>query len=117
MTNSISEPDCKPCELKNNCKLQEQLIAEFNSLGIGDMAEVLSLNALKGSFVNLVYTLPGGQAVKFWDDDKIYLGNQICKKNSDRCYGLIADENYLFVCEYGNGGADAEIVVYKRRKG
>lgn len=27
-----------------------------------------------------------------------------------------ADENYLLVCEYGDGGVDAEIVVYKRRK-
>lgn len=49
------------------------------------------------------------------DDNKIYLGNQICKKNSSRCYGLTADENYLLVCEYGDGGSDAEIVVYKKR--
>lgn len=98
------------------CKLKEQLIAEFNALGIEDMEQVTSLNALRGSFVNLEYTLPGGQNIKFWDDDRIYLGNQICKKNSDRCYGLTADEAYLLVCEYGSGGSDAEIVVYKRRE-
>lgn len=43
-------------------------------------------------------------------------GQQVCKKNSDRCYGLTADENFLLVCEYGEGGSDPQIVVYKRRK-
>ena len=63
------------------------------------MEEVKSLNSLKGSFINLEYKLPSGQTVKLWDDEKIYLGNQICKKNSNRCYGLAADENYLSVAE------------------
>ena len=62
------------------------------------MEEVTSLNALKGSFVNLEYTFPSGQTVKLFDDDKLYLGNQICKKGSNRCYGLAADENNLLVC-------------------
>ena len=98
------------------CKLKEQLIAEFNGLGIEDMEEVTNLNALLGAYVNLEYTLPGGQKTKIWDDNRIYLGNQVRKKNSDRCYGLTADENYLLVCEYGDGGSDAEIVVFKKRK-
>ena len=72
------------------CRLKEQLIAEFNALDIPDMEEV--------------------------DDNKVYLGNQLHKKGSDRCYGLTADENYLLVCEYGDEGRDAEIVVYQRRK-
>lgn len=42
------------------CSLRDELISEFNALGIEDMKEVISLNALKGSFVNLEYTLPGG---------------------------------------------------------
>lgn len=33
------------------------------------------------------------------------------KKDSDRCYGIIADEKYLMVFEYSGFGADAEIVV------
>lgn len=98
------------------CRLKSELIAEFNALGIEDMPEVTSLNALKGSFVNLEYTLPGGQKIRFWDDNRIYLGNQLCKKGSERCYGLTADENDLLVCEYGEGGSEAEIVVYKRRR-
>ena len=78
------------------------------------MEQVTDLNALHSAFVNLEYTLPGGQAVKFWDDDKIILGNQLHKRDSDRCYGIAADEKYLLVCEYGCEGTDAEIVVYKR---
>lgn len=109
---------CESCGrvFETLCKMKEQLIAEFNSLGIEDMEEVTGLNALRGAYINLQYTLPGGQRIKFWDDDRIYLGNQICKKNSNRCYGLTADENYLLVCEYGDNGCDAEIIVYKKRR-
>lgn len=99
-----------------SCQLKERLIAEFNGLGIEDMAEVTDLNALRGAYINLQYTLPGGQKIRFWDDDRVYLGNQICKKNSDRCYGLAADEAYLLVCEYGENGSDAEIIVYRKRR-
>ena len=64
-----------------------------------------------------VITLPGGQKVKFWDDSRVYLGNQLCKHDgSGRCYGLTADEEHLLVCEYGDSGSDPEIVVYKRRE-
>mgnify|MGYP003378800013 CR=1 FL=1 len=92
---------CENCgrAFEASCKLKEQLIREINALGIEDMQ----------------YTLPGGKQIQIWDDDRIYLGNELCKRNSDRCYGLTADENYLLVCEYGAGGSDAEIVVYKRR--
>ncbi len=94
--------------------MKEQLIKEFNKLGIADMVEVKEMHEGKGNFVNLNFTLPGGQAVKFWDDDKTYYINQLEKKDSTRCYGLVADEKYLLVCEYGDGGSDAEIVVFKR---
>ena len=98
------------------CRLKKQLIAEFNGLGIEDMEEVTDLNALQGAYINLQYTLPGGQEIRFWEDDRVYLGNQICKKNSERCYGLTADENYLLVCEYGSNGSDAQIVLFKKRR-
>lgn len=107
---------CGKC-LDTPCKLKEQLVAEFNALSLEDMEEVTDLNALKGSFINLDLTLPSGQAVRWWEDDKIYLGNQVGKKGSTRCYGLAADERHLLVCEYGEGGSDAEIVLYKRRNG
>ena len=93
---------------------REKLIAAFNALNIPDMEPVTRLNALKGAYINLEYTLPGGQRVKFWDDEKIYFANQQHKAGSDRCYGIAADETYLLVSEYGCGGADAEIVAFRR---
>lgn len=98
------------------CALKRQAIAEFNALSIPDMDEVTDLYALVGSLINVQYTAPGGEQFRLWDDSRIYLGNQLPKKNSDRCYGLTADERYLLVCEYGEGGSDVEIVVFARRK-
>lgn len=95
-------------------ELKAALIAAFRALDIPDMEEVTDLNALPGAFINIPYTLPSGQAVKLWDDERIYLGNQLRKKGCDRCYGIAADERYLMVSEYGENGADAEIVVFKR---
>lgn len=94
--------------------MKEQLINEFNKLGIADMEEVKELHEGKGSFVNLEFPTPCGQFVKLWDNDKTYYINQLEKRDSARCYGLTADEKYLLVCEYGEGGCDAEIVVLKR---
>lgn len=111
--NSAECVDCESCP--SACRMKEKLIEEFNALGIEDMEEVVNLNALKGSFVNLEYELPSGQTIKFWSDDRIYLGNQVTKKNSSRCYGLTADENCLLVCEYGENGSNPEIVVFKKR--
>lgn len=140
---SICGIDCTNCELSNTCNgcaategqpfgaeclvaqcckrgetaleaLKKKLIAAFNALHISDMEEVTELNALKGTFANIEYALPNGQIVKFWDDNKIYLGNQLHKKGSNRCYRIIADENYLIVSEYSVYGADAEIIVFKR---
>lgn len=99
------------------CAVKEQLIREFNDLHIPHMGPVTDLNALTGSYINLEYTLPGGQKVKFWEDGRVYLGNQLEKQDgSCRCYGLTADENWLLVCEYGDNGSDPELVVYKRRE-
>lgn len=91
------------------------LLNEINYLGVPDLPEVTSLNALKGSFVNLEYTLSNGQKVKLLNDNKIYLGTQLHKEGSERCFGIAADEEYILVCEYGNYGVDPEIVAYWRR--
>lgn len=99
-----------------NNQLKQELINEFNELGIEDMEQVTDLNELTGEFVNLEYEFPSGEIVKIWENDKIYFGNQLCKiGDEERCYGLVADEKHLFVCEYGEDGVDAEVVVYKRR--
>lgn len=111
---SRGQAHCGECT-GGSCGLRARLISEFNALGIADMETVTDLNALRGSFVNLEYTLPNGRTVKFLDDDKIYLGNQVHKRGSGRCYGIAADEKFLLVCEYGDGGTDPEIVVYQKR--
>lgn len=95
-------------------ELKKRLLAALNGLGIPDMEEVTDLFALKGSFVNLEYTLPGGRRAAFWEDNRIYLGNQLPKMGSGRCYGIVADERYLLVAEYAAGGADAEIIAFQR---
>lgn len=95
-------------------ELKRKVIDEFNSLKIKDL-EVNNLNLLNGFFVNLEYELLSGQKVKLLKDNDIYLGNQIEIPNSDRCYGVVADDKYLLVCEYGCMGADPEIVAYVRR--
>ena len=110
------------CVLANWCKKEDhtldeyknRLIASFNSLHIPGMEEVTELNALKGSFINIAYPMPGGHSVKLWDDNRIYLGNQLHKKGSNRCYGIAADETYHLVAEYGDSGSDPEIVVFQR---
>lgn len=109
--------NCDKCQ-DPPCKLKARLIIEFNALskalGIEDMEEVTDLNALKGSYINLTYKFPSGQFAQIWEDEKIYLGSQMDKKNSDRCYGLAADEKYLLICEYGADGQDAEIIAYRK---
>ena len=92
-----------------------RLINEFNALGIADMPRITTLCSLSGAFVNLEYTFPSGEKIKILDDNKVYLGYQVEKPGSDRCYGLVADEHYLLVCEYGCNGSDPEIIVFKKR--
>lgn len=99
--------DCQTCDTK------ARLLAEIHALGIADMPQVPDLNLVHGAYINLAYPV-NGRTVRLLDDDKIYYANQICK-GGGRCYGIAADERYLLVCEYGDLGADPEIVVYKRR--
>lgn len=94
--------------------MKEQIIREFNKLGIADLGEITQLYEEKGSFVNSEFRLPSGQIIRIWDDEKIYYINQIERADNDKCYGLVADQRYLLVCEYGCGGSDAEIVIFKR---
>lgn len=94
--------------------LKRVLIDEFHALEIRDL-QVKDLNLLNGFYVNLEYTLPNGQRVKLLKDTDVYLGNQIEIPDSDRCYGIVADDSYLLVCEYGCNGTVPQIIVYKKR--
>lgn len=74
------------------------------------------LNALVGSYVNLKYRLPNGAAVKFLDDNVTYLGNQFeCEFGGDRCFGVIANADFILICTYEENGANPELVIYKKR--
>ena len=77
--------------------------------------QLQNLNLLNGFFVNLEYPLANGQKVQFLKDNRVYLGNQIEIEGSDRCYGIVADESFILIGEYGCNGADPEIVLYKKR--
>ena len=90
------------------------MIEEINALEIDEL-RVDDLNLLTGAYVNLEYPLSNGNTVRFLNDKDVYLGNQIERANSERCYGVVADETFILVCEYGCNGAEPEIVLYKRR--
>ena len=97
-------------------EFKEQLIREINALGIEGMPELKALNYLVGGYVNLEYTLPNGQRVKFLDDDTTYLGYQLESLfGGERCFGIVAHADFLLVCTYGENGEDPELVVYKKR--
>lgn len=106
-------------ELGDNGQFEQfkaKLIEEFNELHIEGMPKVEKLNALVGKYVNLEYTLPNGDVVKFLNDGKTYLGNQLeCEFGGDRCFGILADMSFLLVCTYEEGGENPELVLYKKR--
>lgn len=95
-------------------ELKEALISEINALGI-DALRVDDLNLLNGFYVNLEYPLANGAAVKFLEDSNIYFGNQIERPGKERCYGVVADEHMILVCEYGCMGSDPVLLCYKKR--
>ena len=106
-------------ELSDNGQFDEfkkQLIKEINDLHIEGLPQVEKLNALVGKFVNLEYALPNGSTVKFLNDQKTYLGNQLeCEFGGERCFGIIADMDFLLVCTYQKDGLNPELVLYKKR--
>lgn len=99
---------------KNFDDLKKSLIDEVNALHIDGLV-IDDLFLLNGAYVNLAYPLPNGTTVKFLNDKDVYLGNQVERANSERCYGVVANEESILVCEYGCEGADPEIVLYKLR--
>ncbi len=100
-------------------EFKKQLIDEINDLKVLGMPKINELNPLNGVFVNLNYPLPNGNSVKFLEDDEIYLGTQVESEFNDgeliRCFGILANMNFILVSEYGPNGDNPEIVVYKRR--
>ncbi len=128
---------CKGCKMTNACpfgkkcfianyieigdkksfeEFKKVLIDELNSLKIEGMPTINELYPLNGKFVNLEYTLPNNKKVKLLDDNDIYLGNQLkCEFDNEKCFGVLANMNFLLVCEYGDDGNNSEVIIYKRR--
>ncbi len=95
---------------------KKQLIDEINALNIEGMPKVDRLNALVGSYVNLEYRLPSGKTVKFLNDNVTYLGNELESEfGGDRCFGVLANMDFILICTYQEGGTNPELVMYKKR--
>ena len=96
-------------------EFKKQLIREFNELHIEGMPEVRTLNYLVGGYINMEYTLPNGQKVKFLDDNTTYLGYQLeCEFGGGRCFGIAANMEFLLFCTYEENGENPDLVVYKK---
>ncbi len=106
-------------ELSDNGQFEafkKKLIDEINGLQVEGMPRVEKLNALVGEYVNLEYRLPNGTAVKFLNDRMTYLGTQLEPEfGGDRCFGVLANMDFILICTYSAGGADPELVLYKKR--
>ena len=97
-------------------EFKRKLMQEINDLHIEGLPKVEKLNALVGKYVNLEYRIPNGTMVKFLDDEKTYLGNQLESEfGGDRCFGVIASMDFILVATYEAGGKNPELVVYKKR--
>lgn len=104
--------------LENYELFKKGIISEVNALGIGGMQKVTELYPLVGSFINLEYPMPNGKTIKLLSDDEVYLGAQVENLFDDSgksCYGIIARESFIIVCEYGENCVNPELVVFKRR--
>lgn len=100
-------------------KLEEfktKLIEEINALKVEGMPKLERLNALVGGYINLEYRLPNGKTVKFLDDNATYLGNQLeCEFGGERCFGIVANMDFILIATYKANGEDPELVIYKKR--
>ena len=108
---TLNEEYCKWCYADGTYTYNE-----INDLHIDGLPRVDKLNALVGKYVNLEYTLPNGQKVKFLDDRKPYLGNQLESEfGGDRCFGILASMDFILVCTYEKDGENPELLIYKKR--
>ncbi|MBQ2310449.1 MAG: helix-turn-helix domain-containing protein [Erysipelotrichales bacterium] len=97
-------------------EFKKKLIAEINALRPEGMPEVQKLNALVGSYVNLAYPLPSGANIRFLDDRKTYLGTQLEPEFGEgKCFGVLANMDFILICDYEENGANPELLVYKKR--
>lgn len=106
-------------ELSDNGQFEafkNQLVKEINELNIPGLPKLEKLNALVGSYVNLAYPLPSGAKVQFLDDRATYLGNQLESEFGEgRCFGILANMDFIMVSTYEAEGENPELIIYKKR--
>ena len=97
-------------------EVQKQLLQEINSLCVEGMPEVTQLFPLNGAFINMDYPLPNGNTVPFLNNNEAYLGSQVVsQKNSQKCFGIAANLEFILVSEYSAGGENPALILFKRR--
>ena len=95
---------------------KKKLVEEINALQIEGMPKVEKLNALVGQYVNLAYPLPSGAAIRFLNDGTTYLGTQLKSKfGGERCFGVLANMDFILVSTYEVEGKNPELILYKKR--
>ena len=54
--------------------------------------------------------------VKFLDNQKTYLGNQLeCEFGGERYFGVLASMDFVMVCTYDADLTNPELILYKKR--
>ena len=102
-------------------KFDIKCIEPLNLKEIKDLIrpKIDDLNPLNGLFVNLSYPMPNGESFKLLYDDDIYLGNQVESEFNDgeiiRCFGILANMDFILISEYGVNGDNPELILYKKR--
>lgn len=97
-------------------EFKERLINEINALNIEGLPKVETLNALVGGYVNLEYPLPNGTREKFLNDGATYLGTQLKSEfGGERCFGIVANMDFILISTYEKNGENPELVLYKKR--
>ena len=106
-------------ELSDNGKFdafKKTLVDEINALHIEGMPKVNKLSALVGRYVNIEYPLPNGTTAKFLNDETTYLGTQLESEIEEgRCFGVVANVDFILVCTYGEDGVDPKLITYRKR--
>ena len=95
---------------------KKKLVEEINALQIEGMPKVEKLNALVGQYVNLAYPLPSGATLRFLNDGTTYLCTQLKSKfGGERCFGVLANMDFILVSTYEAEGKNPELILYKKR--
>ena len=56
--------------------------------------------------------MPNGKTGRILDDNKKYFAAQVEILNSEKCYGIAADDTMIAVFHYGCEGKDSELIAW-----